>query len=277
LNEQSTIKRSNDNHRPEEKTHLVADLVMGLRFFSRLPTGDHPHERPELNRMAMALPLASLIIGLAPALVLALLCALGTPSYLAATLSVFALILATGAMAEDGLADAADGLFGGMTAERRLEILKDSRHGSYGVAALCLFILARVTALGAAGAINPLAAGGIWLASTILARSGSLLLALRLPPARPDGASAAVGRLRKVPFVVGLVFAVLLAFVLAAPFTRGIGLILSLALAGLIAWGWSHLCRALVGGQTGDLIGALQGLMEMAILTVFVTLLHRLA
>ena len=64
-------------------------------------------------------------------------------------LAVAAMVIASGAMADDALADAMDGLFGGQTTERRLEIMKDSRHGTYGVAALALFILLRVTALGA--------------------------------------------------------------------------------------------------------------------------------
>ncbi|MDB5623829.1 MAG: adenosylcobinamide-GDP ribazoletransferase, partial [Devosia sp.] len=118
---------------------------MALRFFSRLPSGSSPHERPDLARIAPVLPLASLLIGAGPALILAA-GAQAMPPMLAAALAVAALVLAGGAMAEDALADSADGLFGGHTVERRLEIMKDSRHGTYGVAALCLLLIMRVVA-----------------------------------------------------------------------------------------------------------------------------------
>ncbi len=247
---------------------LSDDLVMALRFFSRLPTGDRDHEAPELNRIALALPFASVVIGFLPALLVMAASWLGIPSYFAAALGVAAMLVATGAMADDAIADAADGLFGGTTVERRLEIMKDSRHGTYGVAALTLYIILRVTALGALAAINPLAAGGVWLAATVVARSGSLWLTLELPAARTGGASASVGRLTRRSFGIGAVFAALITFVLAAPFTSIFGVVLALAASAGVALGWSIVCRKLIGGQTGDLIGALHALIEIAVLTI---------
>lgn len=245
---------------------LRADFIMALRFFSRLPTGDSPHQTPDLGRIAMALPLASVAIGIGPALLLIGAVLLGLPSYFAAALAVGAMVLASGAMAEDALADAADGLFGGHTVERRLEIMKDSRHGTYGVAALCLFLLLRVTALGAVADINPLAAGAIWLAASIVGRSGALWVAVALPPARADGASATAGRLPVQGFAVGAVFAVVLLFLLGGPATSLVGLGAALLLTVAVIAGWTALCRRLVGGQTGDLIGALGALVEIAVL-----------
>src|SRR5690554_5047966 len=169
-----------DRGEPAQAGGLFEDVVMALRFFSRLPTGDSPHRTPDIARMALALPFASLLIGLGPALLLVALAAAGLPPLLAATLAVAAAVLAGGAMAEDALADSADGLFGGGTPERRLEIMKDSRHGSYGVAALCLFIVLRVVGIGSVAAINPLAAGAIWLAAGVTARTGALWLASAL-------------------------------------------------------------------------------------------------
>lgn len=257
---------------PEHQTapvwKLSDDLVMALRFFSRLPTGDRDHEAPELNRIALALPFASVLIGLLPALLVMGATWLGIPTYFAAALGVAAMLVATGAMADDAIADAADGLFGGSTVERRLEIMKDSRHGTYGVAALALYLIFRVTALGALAASNPLAAGAVWLAATVIARSGSLWLTLELPAARSGGASASVGRLTRRPFGIGAAFAAVIAFVLAAPFTSIFGVVLALATAAGVALGWSVVCRKLIGGQTGDLIGALHALNEIAVLTV---------
>jgi adenosylcobinamide-GDP ribazoletransferase len=263
----------NDNARPPKSPYFTDDLIMGLRFFSRLPSGDSPHEKPQLSRIAMALPFTSVVIGIGPVVILMGAAWLGMPGYFAAGLAVAAMAIVTGAMAEDGLADAADGLFGGATRERRLEILKDSRHGTYGVAALCLFIVLRVVALGSVVPDNALAAGAMWLAATLLARSGALWLTVALPPARPDGASAAAGRTSGGRFAIGAGFAVLLSFVLAAPAVGIVGLVLALLLAAGVAAGWSAICKRLIGGQTGDLIGALQALIEIAVLTGFMLFL----
>ena len=253
-------------HAPAGGLGLRDDFIMALRFFSRLPTGSSPHLKPDLGRIAMALPLASVAIGIGPTLLLVGGALIGLPSYFAAALSVGAMVLASGAMAEDALADAADGLFGGQTAERRLEIMKDSRHGTYGVAALALLILLRVTALGAIAALNPLAAGAIWLAASIVGRSSALWVAVALPPARKDGAAATAGRLPGRNFAVGAAFAALLLFLLAGPATSVLALVVAVALAVAVAVGWTALCRQLVGGQTGDLIGALGALVEIAVL-----------
>jgi adenosylcobinamide-GDP ribazoletransferase len=254
---------------PAPNRRLGDDVVMGLRFFSRLPAGERAHEKPVLSRIAMALPFTSLLIGIGPALLLAALAWMGMPAYFAAALAVAAQVIVTGAMAEDGLADAADGLFGSSSPERRLMILKDSRHGTYGVAALCMLLVLRVTGLGAVAAVSPLAVVGVWLASTVLARSGSLWLSVALPPARTDGVSATAGRVSWPSFAVGLVLALLLGFALAAPFTSVLAVMLALLLAAIVAAVWAKLCLQLVGGQTGDLIGALQALLEIATLSAF--------
>jgi len=258
-----------DNGANQTRARLADDLVMGLRFFSRLPTGDRPHERPDLSRMALALPFTSVVIAFLPALILMGACWIGIPSFFAAALGVAAMVAVAGAMPEDALADAMDGLFGGATIERRLEIMKDSRHGTYGVAALCLYVVLRVAALGSIAAVNPLAAGGIWVAAAVVSRSGALWLSVDLPAAREGGASAGAGRVAKRDFIIGAVFAALLSFVLAAPFVGVIGVLFGLLAAAAVAWAWTRLCRRLLGGQTGDVIGALHALIEIAALTIF--------
>jgi adenosylcobinamide-GDP ribazoletransferase len=248
------------------------DFIMGLRFFTRLPAGDAPHEVPNLGRMAPALPFVSLAVGFLPALLLVILSWSGTPTFAAATLAVAVMIALTGAMPEDAVADAADGLFGGNTVERRLEIMKDSRHGTYGIVAIVIYVVLRVTAYGAIAAINPLAGGGLMLAAAVVARWGALWLNLRLPAAREGGAAASAGRVGRAQFWIGTGFAAGLLFVLAGPFAGLLGVILVVVSTILVAAGWVWTCRRLVGGQTGDLIGALHGLIEMAMLVVLVVL-----
>lgn len=250
---------------------LGDDFAMGVRFFSRLPLGDTPHTVPNLDRMAPAAPFVSVAIAFLPALLMMGLCWVTAPPMLAAALGVGLLVALTGAMPEDALADAADALVGGATIERRLEIMRDSRHGTYGVVAIVLSLIVRVTGLGAVAAVNPLAAGGILVASTVLARSGSLWLSVELPSAREGGASVSVGRLGRRSFAIGAAFALLLTFVLAAPFVGVLGLLVAVVAAAGIAAAWVWTCRRLIGGQTGDLIGALHALIEAAAVAILAT------
>jgi adenosylcobinamide-GDP ribazoletransferase len=261
------LRPHNDNEGGEPSARLADDLVMGLRFYSRLPTGDRPHERPNLSRIALALPFTSLVIGVAPVALLLALELIGTPTLVAATLAVALMVILTGAMAEDALADSADGLFGAQDIEERLAIMKDSRHGTYGVCAIVLLLILRVAAIGSVP--NPLEAAGIWLAATLMSRSGALWLTRALPAARSGGSAATVGRVSLRSFVIGSVFAVILSFVLAGFAVGVLGLVAAYGLCGLVLWGWIALCRRLIGGQTGDLIGALQALLEIAALSAF--------
>ena len=257
----------NDNRPVAEGTQIVDDVLMGLRFYSRLPTGDRPHLKPNLSRIALALPFTSVAIGLGPAAVLLGFELVGTPHLFAAALAVAVLVIVSGAMAEDALADAADGLFGAHTIDERLAIMKDSLHGTYGVAAIALLLLLRVTAIGSIG--NPLEAAGVWLAAGVMSRSGALWLTRALPAARSGGAAASAGAVTRQAFGIGAVFAVVLSFVLAGFAVGVLGLVCAYLLCGLVLWGWITLCRRMIGGQTGDLIGALQALLEIAALTAF--------
>jgi adenosylcobinamide-GDP ribazoletransferase len=230
--------------------------------------GYGPHEVPNLDRMAPAAPFVSVAIAFLPALVMMGLAWSGVPALFAAGLGVALMAVLTGAMTEDALADAADGLFGGSTVERRLEIMKDSRHGTYGVSALGLYLILRVAAFGALASVNPLEAGAIMVASSVVARSGSLWLSADLPLAREGGAASSAGRVGKTAFTAGAAFAAILLFVLAGPFAGLLGVGFSLLAAAGVALGWVWLCRRLIGGQSGDLIGALHALIEIAVLTV---------
>jgi adenosylcobinamide-GDP ribazoletransferase len=90
-----------------------------------------------------------------------------------------------------------------------------------------------------------------------------------LPPARIGGAAATAGQVSRQAFGIGAVFMVVLSFVLAGFAVSVLGLVVAYGLSALVVWAWVTLCRRLVGGQTGDLIGALQALIEAAALTGF--------
>lgn len=258
---------------------IVATTIC-IRFYSRLPVpalpGEaDPHAAPDFRTVPRALPFAALIIALPAALVLFGAGAAGLGGLLSAALALATLAVTTGALHEDGLADSADGLFGGRTPERRLEIMKDSRLGSYGALAMGLALLLRVFALALIlDRAGPVVATGVFLIAAMISRlSGVHLLAL-VAPARSNGASAAVGRpsLRTalIGYAVGCAVAIVLDFSLGLPRW---GLPLGLALAAANAVLVRRLCVRLIGGQTGDIAGATQQLDEIALYLGFALML----
>ncbi len=249
---------------------LSADVIMALRFFSRLPTGPSPHRPPSLNRIAPVLGLVGVLIGLPSALVMLVLALIGLPALLAAGFGIVAMVIVTGAMAEDALADSADGMWGGNDAARRLEIMKDSRHGTYGVLAIVLLVSLRLAALAALIVQSLYGAAFVWLAAQLIARQGALWLPTRLGPARSDGLAKKAGGLTGRTFWLSSAVSGLLAAALAAPFVGVAGLAVAAVVAVFAVWGWTRICRLKVGGFSGDLIGALQAIVEIGVLSSFI-------
>ncbi|TNC11099.1 adenosylcobinamide-GDP ribazoletransferase [Methylobacterium terricola] len=253
----------------------LADLAACLRFYSRLPVPALPgetdrHAAPDFRTVPRMLPLAGLVIGLPGAVALASALALGLGPFLAATLALTFATLATGALHEDGLADVADGFGGGLTAARRLEIMRDSRIGAYGAAALILSYALRIGALATLADRLGWRVAVVFLAAAALSRTAALWPLCRLPPARPDGAAHAVGRPTGRTHATAwvLCLAVLaLAGLLGLPW---LGLCLAGLLAFVAAWTLTRMAARLVGGQTGDVIGASQQMAEIAALLALV-------
>ncbi|HYF53102.1 MAG TPA: adenosylcobinamide-GDP ribazoletransferase [Salinarimonas sp.] len=252
---------------------LATDVARCLRFYSRLPTPVLPWERdphavPDFATMPRALPVAGAVIGAVGALALAVAGALGFPPGLSAALAVAAIVVATGAFHEDGLADAADGLWGGHTPERRLDIMRDSRIGSYGGAALILSLGLRIAALAAILDRGGAAAGAAALIlNGALTRTAALNVMVALEPARSSGASYAVGR--PLPRTVAVAWAGCAALAvpvaLLAPLPPG-GIALAFGAAAAAAHLATRLSRRLIGGYTGDVGGATQQIAEIAAL-----------
>ena len=120
---------------------------------------------------------------------------LGLPPPLAAPLALGCLILLSGALHEDGLADCTEGFFGGATRERKLEIMRDSAIGAFGACAVILSLLLRIGALAALAPHGPLIAAAVLAAGAGVSRAACLAPLALLPPARADGAGRAVGTL----------------------------------------------------------------------------------
>ncbi|WP_336486236.1 adenosylcobinamide-GDP ribazoletransferase [Methylobacterium nigriterrae] len=251
---------------------LLYDLAACLRFYSRLPVprlpGEpDPHATPDFRTVPRMLPIAGLVLALPAALVLVAAKGLGLGPFLAATLAVAASCLVTGALHEDGLADLADGFGGGATPERRLEIMRDSRIGSYGGIALVLALALRIGALATLlDRTGALATAAALVLAAALSRIAALAPMVILAPARPDGASASVGRPGKA--TVGLAAGIgLVLCLLAVPF--GLppgGLLLMAGLAVMAVLALTAIAQARIGGQTGDVVGGCQQVGEIAAL-----------
>src|SRR5580698_7248685 len=126
----------------------IEELKAAILFSTRVPL---PRATPvagsAIAQAAWAFPVAGILVGVIGALVYALAHRLGLPAWPTAALSIVATLLATGCLHEDGLADTADGFGGGATREQKLDIMRDSRIGTYGVCALIVALLLRVGVL----------------------------------------------------------------------------------------------------------------------------------
>lgn len=243
---------------------LRRDFADALRFFTRLPLPAPPDAGFDLNRIAWAVPVAGAVVGIAGVFVLAAAEALGLPPLVGGTLAVGALVAATGALHEDGLADVADGFGGGATRERKLAIMRDSRIGAYGAVVLALSLVLRIGALAAALRHGFGEAAGALTLAAVVSRAGALAPLALLDPARADGAGAAAGRLKPQSFAAAWGAALAIALVLGLAAT-GLGhAFMALAGAAMGAAAVTALARRQIGGQTGDVAGAAQQAAEVA-------------
>ena len=242
--------------RPPDPLARPADVAEALALLTRLPVPDHT---PRGAASAWAWPVAGGAVALLAGSVAAVLLWLGLPTGVAAGLALAVQVALTGAMHEDGLADTADGFWGGTDRARRLEIMKDSRIGSYGVIALVLGLGLRWQALSLL-----LAAGDVFaplLAAAVLSRGAMAVLMAALPNARGAGLSDSVGR----PTRETALLAVAVALVLAGA-TLGWATLSLMVWLSLVAIGFAALARAKIGGQTGDVLGTVQQLGEIVVL-----------
>jgi adenosylcobinamide-GDP ribazoletransferase len=242
---------------------IVADLRIAASFVTILPVASsQPAADGAVARASWALPIAGLLVGLAGALAYKAASRLGLAPNPAALLALATTALVTGALHEDGLADTADGLGGGATRERKLEIMRDSRIGTYGACALILSFVLRWSAL--ASIADPWAVALALCAAHAAARAGVPAFMSLVAPARPDGLSAAAGAPPGRSIAIAFALGTLVLALALGPARALIGLIL-LALAGLML---ARLAIRLIGGQTGDILGAFEQAGEILILLV---------
>jgi len=243
-------------------------FLTALQFFTRLPVpGWVGHTPEQLNQASRYFPLVGIVVGTLSAAVLWL-AALVFPLPLAVGLSMVASLLITGAFHEDGLADFTDGLGGGYAREKALIIMKDSRVGAYGAIALIMVLLLKFEAL-----LELCRAHSLWFiaAALLAAHSFSRLLAVSLMLTQryirdDDSARAkpAAQQISPASFAIALLTglaALVLLFAAGSPLASLIAAVTTASLMrAYLAW---RLQKRL-GGYTGDCLGAVQQLTELA-------------
>lgn len=239
------------------------DLPAALGLLTRLPVAVHTERAMARGAAAAwAYPLVGIILGVILAAATTLLLWVGLSSGIVAGLILAFSVIITGAMHEDGLADSADGLWGGWDHKRRLAIMKDSHIGVYGVCAIALSLLLRWLAL-----TTLVSVGAHWvafMATCAVSRGAMVVLMAALPNARDRGLSKSVGRppVRTAWLAVGIAVAV--------PILVGYPVLA--VLAGFATLACGLIARAKIGGQTGDILGATQQVTEIVALVGFTLL-----
>ncbi|MGW8705084.1 adenosylcobinamide-GDP ribazoletransferase [Brevundimonas sp. NPDC055814] len=238
-------------------------FICALQFLTRLPTPPLRDFQPEwIQQSARWFPLVGQVVGLIAAAILYGAAQVWSP-WIAALLAVAAGVAMTGGFHEDGLADTADGLGGGQTRARRLEIMKDSRLGSYGALTLGLTLALRVAALAMLVGLSPWMAAVALVASHGLGRAAAVG-AMALMTYGGDPGMAKEGRPDRAS-MIGLAVAVVVALwpLALLPVMAGVvGVAAGLVVGAVPAWQ----AQRLIGGRTGDVLGAVEQAFEVGFL-----------
>ncbi len=238
----------------------MTSIIAAFQFLTIIPTIiRRPFTSEEMGRSVGWFPLVGLALG-------ALLYGINSaaqlifPATVAAALTLLAWVFFTRAFHLDGLMDTCDGLYGGFTIERRLEIMRDSRMGAFGVAGGVLILLVKYTAL--ASSLNP---GLALVMATLFGRWTSPLVIVAFPYAREKGVGYDMKKNARLPqLLLATAITVTAAFLLAN--TQGLLLMLITALAAI---GISLYIMRLLPGLTGDNYGTITELTETLTLLAF--------
>lgn len=242
--------------------HEVRLFFIALQFYTRIPiphwVGFEPAWLIQANRY---LPAVGLVVGAVAALVYAAAAWL-FPQPVAVLLSMAASIFVTGAFHEDGLADTCDGFGGGTTQERVLEIMKDSRIGSYGAIAVFLVLALKAVSL---AYMPPLTAIMALIVAHALSRMAALALIRRLQYVRIEGKAKPIAvDPGNTGFAIALASVVLVCAMAAVSGGMSVMMVIAGVFSAIMVTLWmSRLFLRRIGGYTGDCLGAVQQVSEL--------------
>jgi adenosylcobinamide-GDP ribazoletransferase len=244
-------------------------FLIATQFLTRLPIPARLQTvwgMEDLRDSVHMFPLVGVLVGLGASLVYATAVFCDLPPVIAAILAVATQILMTGALHEDGLADVCDGFGGGRTREEKLEIMRDSRLGTYGAIGLILSLALRIAAI--THLADPMIVAPALIAAAALSRAAMPVAMWLLPQARKDGLAASAGRPQRGRVLVGVGVGVVMGFICLSVTRAGIVLMLSMISAGLIL----RISQRQIGGITGDVLGTMQQFLEISMLAAALAL-----
>ena len=237
-------------------------------FLTRLPVADIDGELPPLNRCFWAFPVLGMVIGSVVYAIFSGLSIIGFPALIASFVAIGAGVLLTGGLHEDGCADMFDGLGGGHDRHAKLAIMKDSHLGSYAVIGLIIVIAIKAVSLGSLTPTIP-----DFISVMVLAGASRFFMVSALslmPPAREDGLGHQFASKINGQRVNQLLPPLLI--ILTVSFFAPSYVLAVIFMMGMIAMAVGWLAYRQIGGQTGDICGAIQLISETAGLAVLVVL-----
>ncbi len=238
-------------------TSRFGGFLGAAQFLTRIPI--RLRTAPDLAASVPWFPIVGAFIGAFVGAVAAGMMEL-VPASVAAGVAVIVGVLLTGAFHEDGLADTADAM-GGWTPERRREILKDSRHGSYGVAAMCSTIVLRILCV---AALSPAVAFAGLIAAHTLGRGAAVGVMGAARSVPEDGLGADYTRtLARWSAVVGVLASLVITTVATGWWVVPLALAAAIG-AALVTW----VANRAFGGVSGDILGAVEQVGECLVLIV---------
>ena len=246
---------------PAYKGSWVQDFLVAVVFLTRLPI--RPNFTFDMNALKSAcrfFSLVGLIVGGVAGTIYVLAAFIGLPLVVCAILAVAAQIILTGALHEDAIGDVADGFGGGGDKSKKLEIMRDSRVGTYAVVTLIIVVGLKVAVLGTLS--DPLKGFALLVVAATISR-GLIAWALYfLPPARENGLGHGAGRPEIMAPLTSTVLIVLISILVFGPQIGAVALLSGIVGASIMG----AIAMRQVGGQTGDVLGAIQQLAEVCIL-----------
>lgn len=244
-------------------------FLNGLRFFTRIHVPDRiPHSTALLNHAGRYFPAIGLIVGLICAVTFGIAMTV-FPQGVSVVLAMATGILVTGAFHEDGLTDMADGLGGGWEKSRILQIMKDSRVGSYGVIAIVLTLLIKFLCL---SEMNAAWVPVLLITGHAFSRYCAVLIMAGMNYVRGEAQSKSKPLATKVS---GNALVVASAFGLLPLLWLPLNALVVSVTAGLLMTVWvGRKLQKWLGGYTGDCLGAIQQLSELAFYLGGLAVLH---
>jgi len=234
-------------------------------ILTRVPVTYEFETDPDTKRSYWAFPIIGVGVAAIPGAIGALLVTAGIPPLASAILALGGVMLLTGGLHQDGLADVADGL-GGRDPSHRLKIMHDSATGSFGALALFTFTMIAATCLADLGRSNPWEMLHALVASAALSRAMMALQRVMHAPPDETGLAHLTGRPEMIIAATSLILGVFLAMAFV-----GINAAMMALLAGIaVTLALGFFLQRWIGGVNGDGLGATQQISETAILMTLV-------